>query len=256
MSSNYSVTQLQVITSALRKLGVLELGSTPGSADQANATIALNLIIKQMAAEGLKMWKNSELKIPITSGKTQYILGGGSSDTFYDVSITASPVLITDKPLKAVQGFYRNNQLTPAIDTPVLMLSKQEYLVLGSKYTTGVTNSFFYDPKATYGILNLYLTPDLYSQTNLEFHMVAQMPLNDNINTTDVPDFPNEWFNCIVWNLADQLALEYLVPHGTRQEIALRAKTYREEMTNFDVEASSSYFQPDYRNIMPSSYAR
>jgi hypothetical protein len=256
MSSSYSVTQLQVITSALRKLGVIELGATPGTADQANAVVALNLIIKQMSADGLKLWKNAELKVPMVSGQTQYILGGPTSSTFYDASVTSNPVLITDKPLKAIQGFYRNNQTSPTIDTPVMMLSKQEYLVLGSKYTTGVTNSFFYDPKATFGILNLYLTPDLYTQTNLEFHMIAQMPLNDSINTTDVPDFPNEWFNCIVWNLADQLALEYLVPHTTRQEIMARALMYRQEMANFDVEAASTFFQPDYRSTMSSSYAR
>lgn len=256
MSSNYSVSALQIIGSAMRKLGVLELGSTPGSADQTNAMIALNLIIKQMTAEGLKLWKNSEIMVPLSSGKTQYICGGASSDPMYDVTITTSPILITDRPLKAVQGFYRNNQVTPKIDTPVMLLSKQEYLTLGSKYSSGVTNSFFYDPKVNYGILNLYLTPDTYSQTNLEFHMVCQMPLNDLNTTSDIPDFPNEWFNCLTWALADNLALEYQVPQATRSEIAVRAKIFREEMTNWDVEAASTYFQPDYRSIVPNSYAR
>jgi hypothetical protein len=86
--------------------------------------------------------------------------------------------------------------------------------------------------------------------------MVVQMPLNDLVSNSDVPDFPNEWFNYLVWALADQLALEYLVPIGTRQEIAMRAKVYKDDLVNFDVEAASTYFQPDYRFITPNSYAR
>lgn len=253
-TSTYSVTMTQVITTALRKLGVIELGDTLDSVSQASAAVSLNLIIKQMSTEGLKLWKNSELIIPLQANQTQYILGGSSSALMYD---TQNPtVAITDRPLKAIQGFYRNIQVTPNIDTPCLILSKQEYNVLGSKYSTGTINSFFYDIKALNGILNVYLTPDLNSQTNLQFHMIAQMPLNDLVNSTDVPDFPNEWFNCLVWNLADQLAIEYGVPSNYRQEIMSRALMYKEQLSGWDVEAASTFFQPDLRSNMGSSYSR
>ena len=63
----------------------------------------------------------------------------------------------------------------------------------------------------------------------------------------DVPDFPNEWMNVLVWNLADQLAIEYSVPANHRQEIAARAKAYREQLTDWDVESTSTFFQADLR---------
>jgi hypothetical protein len=245
-----------VITSALRKIGVIEPTDIPDSTTLSNVAVSLNLMIKQWATDGLKLWKNSELMIPLTSGQTQYKLGDTGSDIMYDVTLTASPALITDKPLKAIQGFYRNVQVTPNIDTPVLLLSKQEYLVLGNKYSTGTVNSFFYDPKSTYGILNLYLTPDTLSQTNLQFHMVAQMHINDLTNQSDIPDFPIEWNNALVWNLADQIAIEYGVPQNYRQEIMMRARAYKDEVSSFDVDYTSTYFQPDYRNVNPSSYSR
>lgn len=254
MSSTYTVTRDQIITLALRKLGVLEIGSSPDADTVANASMSLNLLIKQFSTDGLKLWKVSELIVPLTANKTSYILGGSSSTLMYDTQ--APTVAITDKPLKVIQGFYRNNQSTPPIDTPVMIVSKQEYNVLGSKFSTGTANTLFYDTKALNGILYVYLTPDLNAQTNIELHLVAQMPLNDLNNALDIPDFPNEWMNCLMWNLADQLSLEYGVPMNTRQEINQRATSYRTQLSDWDVESSSTFFAPDFRSMSTNSYGR
>jgi len=254
MSSTYTVTRDEIITLALRKLGVLEIGSSPDAATISNASMSLNLLIKQFSTDGLKLWKISELIIPVTNNQTSYILGGASSTLMYD---SLSPtVAITDKPLKAIQGFYRNLQNSPPIDVPVMLISKQEYNILGSKSSTGVANTLFYDPRKLNGILYVYLTPNDYSQANLQLHLIAQMPLDDLNSALDVPDFPNEWMNCLVWNLADQMSMEYGVPMNARQEITLRAGAYKSQMTDWDVEASSTFFMPDYRSSSSNSYGR
>ena len=254
MSSTYTVTRDQVITLALRKLGVLEIGSSPDPDTVANAAMSLNLLIKQLSTDGLKLWKITELIIPLTSGQTTYTLGGSTSTLMYD-SLNPT-VAITDKPLKAIQGFYRNMQSTPPIDTPVMLVSKQEYNVLGSKFSTGTANTIFYDPRNLNGVLYVYLTPDLNAQTNLQLHIVAQLPLNDLTSALDIPDFPNEWMNCLVWNLADQLSLEYGVPMNSRQEIGQRAATYKTLLSDWDVESSSTFFAPDFRSTSNNSYGR
>lgn len=246
MSSTYSVTRDQIISLSLRKLGVLEIGDVPDANTIANAAMSLNLLIKQLSTEGLRLWKNSELVIPLTSGQTSYNLGGASSTLMYDTQ--APTVAITDRPLKIIQGFYRNKQTTPYIDIPVMVVSKQEYNVLGSKYSTGTANTIFYDVKKLNGILYVYLTPDANTQTNIELHIVVQLPLDDLTTALGVPDFPNEWMNCLVWNLADQLALEYGVPMNSRQEISQRANTYKDLLSDWDVESSSTFFSPDFRS--------
>jgi hypothetical protein len=71
--------------------------------------------------------------------------------------------------------------------------------------------------------------------------------MNDLNRAQDIPDFPNEWMNTLVWNLADQLAIEYSVPGNHRQEIAARAKLYRDQLTDWDVEPTSTFFQVDMR---------
>jgi len=254
MSSTYTVTRDQVIALALRKLGVLELGDTPDANSIANANMSLNLLIKQFSTEGLKLWKNAELRIPLVGSNNYYVLGGSNSALMYDT--TQPSTAVTDKPLKILQAWYRNISVAPNIDTPIQLLSKQEYNILGSKFSTGTANSIFYDVKALNGILYIYLSPDTYSLANLELHVVAQMPLNDMLLSTDIPDFPNEWMNTLIWNLADQLAIEYGVPMNYRNEIMTRAKVYKDQMNDWDVDAYSTNFQPDYRSMIPNSYAR
>ena len=70
MSSTYTVTRDQIISLALRKLGVLEIGDTPDANTVANAALSLNLFIKQLSVEGLKLWKNTEIIIPLTTNQT------------------------------------------------------------------------------------------------------------------------------------------------------------------------------------------
>ena len=238
MSATFTVTRDQVISLALRKLGVLELGVTPDATEIANASLSLNLLIKQMSTDGLKLWKVNTVVLPLTSGKTYYSVGPSSAGTMD---------LVVDKPLKVIQAWIRNTSVTPNIDTPMQILSKQEYNTLGSKFSTGVANSIFWDIKQNYGKMYVYLTPDSATATNYQLHFVCQQPLSDILNPQDIPEFPNEWMNTLVWNLADQLAIEYGVSQDRRAEITAKAENYRTKLEDWDVETTSSFFQPDIR---------
>ena len=65
MSSTYTINRDQIISLALKKLGVLEVGSTPDAETIAGANMSLNLLVKQLNTEGLKLWKVSELIVPL-----------------------------------------------------------------------------------------------------------------------------------------------------------------------------------------------
>ncbi len=169
------------------------------------------------------------------------------------VSATAGSPSITaynytaDKPLKVIQAWARNISVTPNIDIPLEKLSRQEYNILGSKFTQGMVNSVWYDPNTTYGTAHLFLTPDTATATNYTLYLVGQRPLGDVNLSTDIPDFPNEWMQALIWGLADELAIEYGLPINHRQEIALKAEKYRKEMEDWDVEEASTKFTPDMR---------
>lgn len=238
MSSTFTVNRDQIIQLALRKLGVLELGDTPDSATNINASLALNLLIKQMATQGLKIWKVNVLHIPLVNGQTTYTIGP---------ALYGPTDLDTAKPLKVIQAWLRQKTVNPPIDTPMQLLSKQEYNTLGSKFSTGVANSVYYNVRQNNGELVVYLTPNQNASYQYDLYFVCQQPMDDVTAGGQVPDFPAEWMNTLVWNLADQLAIEYSLPISTRQEIAARARAYQDQLVDWDVEATSTFFQADLR---------
>lgn len=244
MSTTFSVTRDDVITAAFRKLGILEPGDSASNIDQAlvtNAALVFNLMIKQWQTQGIKLWTVKQYTLPLVANKTSYTIGptGTSSD------------LTDDKPLRLIPGegltMLRNISVTPQIDLPLQIISRQEYNTLGSKFSTGTSNSVYLDVGKLISTLYVYLTPDVNTSTNYQILFTAQKPLGDITTSSEVPDFPSEWNNALVWGLADEMALEYDVPSNHRTEIALRAASYRNMLEDWDQEYTSVFFTPNLR---------
>jgi hypothetical protein len=233
-----SITRDTIILTALRKIGLVEPADTINNVDYSilfNASINLNLMVKQWMIEGIKLWSVSEINFPLTANKTTYTIGPSGPDVF------------NNKPLRVMQAFIRNTTATPNIDIPVQLLSRQEYNTLGSKYSTGTTNSIFLDVGNTTSTLNVYLTPDTLSASTYVMYLTVQRPLGEMNSGTDSPDFPDEWMNALVWGLADDLSVEYDVHPMKRQEIQTRARQYKETLEGWDVEHTSVFFTPGNR---------
>ena len=236
----YNVSRDTIISNALRKLQVLELGTTPDTDTLTNASQALNNMIKAWQSNGIKLWSVNTLTMPLVAGTSAYTVGPSGTG------------LATDKPLKITQAWMRNISVTPNIDTPLQVLSRQEYNILGSKNSSGMVNSIFYDVRNTYGIINLYLNPDTATATNYQLVFVAQVPMQDVPTDTSgggstLSDFPNEWLQALVWGLADELAIEYGLHINYRQEISAKANKYRTDLEDWDVETTSTMFTIDQR---------
>lgn len=235
MTTTYSITRDAIISAALRKLQVLELGATPDANTVTNAAQLLNIMIKAWQSNGIKLWTIDEYVLPLVASQKKYTISPSGSD------LTAS------KPLKVLQAWLRNTSVTPNVDTPVSLLSRQEYNLLGSKSSTGTVNSIWYDPRATTGELYTYLTPDATCATNYQLYFVAQRPMTDVSLSSDIPDFPTEWTQSLVWGLADELAIEYGCHINVRNEINAKANMYRSQLEEFDVESTSTFFSPENR---------
>ena len=240
MSTNYSITRDEIILSALRKLGAVEPADTAATVDPyiiTNCAQALNLMVKQWMTEGIKLWTVQEITFPLVLAQTAYTVGPSGCD------------ITNDKPLRILQTWIRNTVLNPDIDIPLNILSRQEYNTLGSKFSTGTTNSIWLNPGLTSSTVKLFLTPDATAVATYTVYMVVQKPINDINSATSVPEFPNEWMQALVWGLADQLALEYGLPVNHRQEVLMKAEKYRELLVDWDIENESVFFTPDARNF-------
>lgn len=236
-TTSFTVTRDQVIEAAMRGLSVLEEGAQPSATSVINASMSLNLIIKNWQKDGIKLWTISEIALPLVASQTSYTIGptGTGSD------------LVSPKPLKVIQSYLRNVQVTPPIDIPIQVISRQEYNTLGSKFSTGTTNSIFYTPNVSSGVVNVYLTPDLSTVTNYVLYMTVQRSLMDMVKPTDNFDFPAEWFLALKWALMAEMASDYDKSLQDRGYYDVKAILLRKELEDFDVEDVAVRFVPDMR---------
>jgi len=85
-----TVTRDDIIKYGLRKIGVLKRGQTLGSDDLADASTALNLIIKQLqdrsdGSPSVKMWLRKRLVLFLQDNQYEYRIGSSAVDHCADV---------------------------------------------------------------------------------------------------------------------------------------------------------------------------
>jgi hypothetical protein len=140
-------------------------------------------------------------------------------------------------------GSYRRHDPVGLIDTPIgPLLSHLDYDSLPNKDGPGTITQGFYDLQLAAGYLSVWEVPPRVD--NL-VKMTAQLPIEYFDHAADTPDFPVEWIDALVYNLADMLSGEADVPAAARQDIQMRAAQYLAEAAAEDREGESLFFQPD-----------
>lgn len=140
-------------------------------------------------------------------------------------------------------GSLRRHDPIGQIDTPIgPFLSRLDYDSLPNKSGPGIITQAFYDLQLSAGYVSVWLVP---SQIMQICKMTAQLPIEYFDTATNTPDFPAEWTDALVYNLADMLSGESDVPAAARQDIAQRAALYLAEVSAEDREGESLFFSPN-----------
>lgn len=239
-TSNYTVTRDQIIARALRIVQAIGQGETPDSATIADAVWALNDLIAELNTDGMPQW-NMKLYGPYTlvSGTATYNIGVGQ--TYNNAA-----------PLKLFQAYLHDTN--SSYDTPVILIDRQRYLLLGNKAATGTPNQIFYqEPRAiqaggeSYGEITMYPVPDTTAATYKQLYVLGQKPLDDFDSGTNTLDFPPYWANAVTWGLAAALAYEYGLGLAERSMIAKKAEQHKQAALSFGTEEGSMFLMPEPR---------
>lgn len=240
MSTTFSVTRDELIASALRLQGYIQQGDTPSATVVTNMSQALNMMLKAWSSRGLKVWCVQEVTCPITGLPRSFQIGP---------TATGTNAKVTDRPLRIEEAIIRYNpSATTPTDVTLQPLSREEYVALGNKFSTGTPNSYFYDPLIPNGVIYLYTKPDSGSSA-MEVHLWVRKQLDDITSGSGTFNLPSEWFQALRWGLADETSLDNQIPSEVADRIAQRAQRLREEMEDWDREYTSVYFQPDLRRM-------
>ena len=138
----------------------------------------------------------------------------------------------------------QNAQSTLASNSeiPMVQLSRDTYYNIPVKATPGRPNQFYYNKQLNSGIINLWPVPD--SITNrIVMSFIEQ--IFDFDSATDDPDFPIEWLQPIILNVAYRLSRKYgRLEISEKEQLKRDAEETLEEVTGFDREETSIRFEP------------
>lgn len=234
-TSGTTTTQLnrnQIINAALRKLTVLAKGQTADSEDLTYGTEALLAIVAKMQTIGMPLWARKTYTFPLTLSTSEYEIGIGKT-------------LNTSYPLKLHQAFAVDT--TSDISVELNHESIYSYNRLTGTAATGTPVHIFYQPLINYGLITLWPTPDASAVANKEIKLIYQRPFEELEDAADEPDFPREWSQAIIYELAIVLAPEYGTPLEDRKALIAEYTMWKQEALGFGEEEVSFMIQPEVR---------
>ena len=143
------------------------------------------------------------------------------------------------KPMRVTDARRRN---TDGNDIPVEVIPRKTYFDLSTKSDEGKVTQIYYNPKISSGNLRVWQPTDNVGET---LRLTVEYPMQDFDSTTDNPDFPIEWGDALIFNLAVVLAPEYGVFGGELAELKALAREYKEELLDYDQEDTYIQFTPN-----------
>lgn len=147
-----------------------------------------------------------------------------------------------DQPVKVYSANYRSKS---NIDVPMNEWSYQEYFEQPSKTSTGTPVNYNFDKQRDNAIIRVWPTP---ANVNFIMPITFSRKIQDSGTASNTQDFPQEWENAIIYNLAPLLAVAYGKNQGDRYvSLVQEAQFLLQEALDFDNELGSVYISPSYK---------
>lgn len=226
-TTTWKLNRNELISAALRKLGVLSGGSSPETYQITDGTQALNALVKGLQTDGMPVWAIKTYSFTTVAGDPDYPIGVGQT-------------LNTAKPLKIFQAW--RNQDSMYSNVPMNIYTNYNYDLLPLANSSGTPVNLYYQPMRDSGMINLWPKP-IDSTTTISIRY--QAPFEDMTGATDDLDFPSEWTEAVIYLLAVRLAPEYGLPILDRQQLKKEADELHAQAMMFGTEEGSFFFQPD-----------
>lgn len=235
-STDFSLNGKQIVQEALRVIGVGVTGETLSAEELSDGLRVLNRQMKALQAEGLQLWKRTELSVPLTDGKATYTLGN-----------TGGEDVTTPRPLKVLSAVREH---TDGGVARLEQLAYEDYWNLPNKSSKSIPVQFFFNPpvpnNSDLADLTLWPTPDSTAASDWTIELVIQEPFEDLDKGTDDLDFPPYYEEALVYGLAYRLAPEYGLSLQERQLLAQDSTQALNRAMDWDFEWGSLYLQPDW----------
>ena len=219
------LTRDQLLTAALRKLGVIAEGQSPSAANLADGQVALNAAIGQLRGLGMPLWARSEYTFTPTTNV--YTIGTGMT-------------LNTVFPVKLLQAYRTESNAK----IPMELVAREDYNILPTT-SGGSPLKVNYQPYINYGSISIWPTPSATNTATVT--LVYQRPFQYFTSASETADFPEEWQLPLIYTTAMLLAPEWGVPLPDRAALRNELKDFIEMAVMTGQEDASFFVQPERR---------
>lgn len=225
-----SFTRTTTSSSAVSGASTIEVTSAAGIADTYYIGIELDSGSLQWttvsgAPAGTTVTLTDTLTGDVSSGATVYVYQTKAS-----------------RPMKIMNAIIRDGVNNTDIEIDIV--SRQEYIAMPNKTSDGQVNMVYYDPQVGTG--KLYTWPETNS---VDDYLVlwVQRTLEDFDASIDEPDFPQEWFLPLAYNLAKYALPKYPLPTAhtnlivtLADDLLMRAQSFDSD-DGFQLQPSNGY---------------
>jgi len=230
-------TAQRIIRMAYKDAGLIQDGDEPTGEQYADGLMRLNDIANLWQTQGLKLWLNQDIGVPLIANQGNYSLKPGGS-----VNMA--------KPLRVIEAYYLDST---GIRRPLVVLSWDDYIRLSEINQIGQINSYFVNKQQMSLDLFFWNIPDTLAATG-QVHLLVQNQITQMVSLTDTTAFPIEWSMGLRWGLADELATGQ--PQAIMDRCEKRAKAFRDALEDWDVEDAPTSFTPDQRSMYSATSFR
>ncbi len=208
---------------------IIQVTSTAGMAIADQAGIELD--------DNTRFWStiltvDSATQITITTQLPSPAASGATVFTFTD---------LVDRPNRILS--YRRNTYGNDNEIPVITWSRQSYFDQVNKQSQGTVVNAYYSPQLDNGRVWVWQTA---SSVNDLLRFTFERPLKDITDGDQTLDFPSEWLEAIIYNLAARLVDDYDTPIQKADKIAIKAVSFLDDLLGWDEEMTELNLQPDF----------
>lgn len=176
-------TVAEVISEAYAVAHIGVDGEPLSSSDQTAGIRALQLMLRTWAADGVRLWLNQEQSVTLVDGTATY---------------TLSP-----RALEVLKAYRRSSDQ----DVPVRIVTREEYTRFPNKTTEGAPFAVFIDRTATSTTATVYPVPGATEvAASMTLRLAIKRQLQDVTAASETLDWPPEWIETVVYNLATRIA--------------------------------------------------
>lgn len=280
-------TPVSIIGDAYFDAGLIQEGDSPNSEQLVSGMRRLTDLINLWQTQGLKLWLNADIPIPLVEGQNLYTLTSGGSvsmsrplqvfDAYYqqETAVLATAMVSgTSYIIRSLGttdftsfGALANEVGVTFIATatgtgtgtvsasnsrrPLELLAWADYLRLSQTVTPGTVSGVFIDKQQSTMRVFCWNTPDATAAEGT-LHLLVRAQVTNFTSVTETMNFPTEWRIALRWGLADELATGQ--PQAIMDRCQQRAQQYRMALEDFDTEDASVRFSPSNQGGFAGSF--